>query len=188
MIADRLVSELAGPARPLLMLDVGPALGGLRFVELALFEWLGQAAATLEEDHEAAWASAASFRAAWRASQLEGLLPVSVGLPNAELATAPSGPLVAGSIAELAEGRQPDPVPGVGRQPGAGPARRRPGEVPDVASSWYDTLLAAYRHRLVWTAPAADGPLERVLCRLVADLEAERTAVGSVWERPGRDA
>jgi len=143
-------------------------LGGLRFAELALFEWLGRVAAILEADDEVAWASAASLRAAWRASQLEVLLPVSVGLPGAAVATAQVGPLVAEAVARLGEA----PV----------------AEVPAVASSWYDALLVAYRQRLAWTAPAAVGPLERVLSRAVADLELEEATVRSASERPGRNA
>jgi hypothetical protein len=146
------------------MLEVGPVLGGLRFVELALFEWLGRVAVTLADDDEVVWASAGSLRAAWRALQLEALLPVSVGLPNATSTTAP-GPLVAGAVAQLDVG-----------------------DVPETASSWYEVLLVAYRQRLAWTAPAADAPLERMLTRVVTDLEAEQTTVQRASERPGRNA
>lgn len=160
-----LAAELAGPARPLTMLEAGSVLGGLRFAELSLFEWLGGVARSLEADDDVAWASAGSLRAAWRASQLEVLLPVSVGLPDAGAVTVAPSPAVAGAVAQL----------------GAG-------DVSETASSWYEALLAAYRQRLAFLAPAADPPLERVLSRLVADLEAERSLPQRASEPPGRNA
>jgi hypothetical protein len=151
-------AELRGPERPLQMADVAGAIGRLRDVEMALFSWLGRTARTLEAADEVVWASAASLRAAWRAAQLEQLLPVSAGLAGAAAAMQPLATATETAIEAL---DSPEP-------PG------RPGNVPRVASSWYDVLLAAYGCRLRWLSPAADGPLERVLERLVKDLEVEK--------------
>lgn len=83
---------LCGPDRPLEMLEVGEVIGRLRAAELSLFRWLGRLAPTLPAAHEAAWASAASLRAAWRATQLEPLLPVSAGLARPEEVAATAEP------------------------------------------------------------------------------------------------
>jgi hypothetical protein len=166
------VAELSGPDRPLWLQDVAGVIGGLRDVEMALFCWLGRIAPTLTSAGEVAWASGASLRAAWRATQLEQLLPVSVG--------------VAGAGGEAAP---PDtPLGAAGEALGPAPAASGSSTVLRLASAWYEALLQAYSFRLERLSTAADGPLERVLQRLVADLEAEQKVVRAFGLRPGRHA
>jgi hypothetical protein len=60
--------------------------------------------------------------------------------------------------------------------------------VAGLALEWYDALLRAYEFRLGRLSAAADGPIERVFQRLVADLRAEQAAARTLRQRPGRDA
>jgi hypothetical protein len=140
------------------MADMAGVIGRFHHVEMALFSWLGHSAVSLGSPEEVVWASGASLRAAWRAAQLEPLLPVSAGLVDADAARVPAGSAVATSLQDLESF-----VP-----PGA------PGSALRLASAWYAALLDAYRFRLEWLAPAPDGALERVLHRLVTDLGVER--------------
>jgi hypothetical protein len=147
------VAELSGPARPLTIEEMAFVLGGFRFVELSAFERLGRLASE-ERSLEPAvvtFASAASMAHAWRAAQLEELLPVSVGLPGVDECTRPQGPQSRHFVAELSlEG----------------------------AASWYRTLAAAYRRRAGHAHPSADGPIIRVLRRLEADILAVAGDIG----------
>lgn len=158
MPAGELSAELSWPERQLEMADMAGVIGRFHHVEMALFSWLGHTAASLSAPEEVVWASGASLRAAWRAAQLEPLLPVSAGLVDADAATAPAGSAVVRSLQVLASF-----VP-----PGA------PGSALGLARAWYGALLDAYRFRLELLAPAPDGALERVLERLVMDLGIER--------------
>jgi hypothetical protein len=148
------------------MEEIAGVIGGLRDVEMALFSWLGRTAPALGCAGEVTWASGASLDAAWRAAQLEQLLPVSAGLPSAQAASVWTA--VSAGLQTL------DSFVPSGE----------PSEVPRLAAQWYAALLDAYRHRLGLISPAADGALERVLQRLVADLEVENgrcEAFGSSW-------
>jgi len=160
--AGEVSAELRGPERPLLMVEAARVLGRLFDVEMALFSWLGRTARSLESADEVVWASGASLRAAWRAAQLEQLLPVSVGLGSAE---APASPRSATTAALEAVGALA--APGT------------PYDAPGLAMAWYAVLLDAYRWRLQWLSPAADGALERVLERLVTDLGTENARCGA---------
>ncbi len=149
-----LLEALAGPARPLSLLESARALGGLRWVELASFELLGRLAAgggdagSLDAS-AAVWASGASLGHAWRANELERLLPVSVGLPSAAECTVAPGRLVEGFVGELARHVA---APGEG------------------LACFYDLLVSAYEVRAAHPLEAADGAVVRTLGRLVADL------------------
>jgi len=167
------VVELRGSEHPLQMADVAGVLGRFRDVELALFSWLGRTSRSLESAEEVVWASGASLRAAWRATQLEQLLPVSVGLGRTE-APSPSPTVATATALEALERLVPSDPPGSGFAAG-------------LASAWYAALLDAYRYRLRWLSAAADGPLERLLERLLADLGAEKQLC-EVFGSPGRDA
>jgi hypothetical protein len=156
-----LIAELSGPPRPLQLVEQAAVAGGLRYVELALFARLGRAAPELGAAALTVWASSASMRAAWRAEALEELLPVSVGLPTGEACTVPPGPMTAALVNE---------------------AETAAGWAADV----YEVLLAAYGIRLSNLSAAADPPFERVLTRLVADLDSERGALRRLLEGPGR--
>lgn len=152
------LAYLRGPDGPLPLILAASVLGELCRLELSLFAWLGEAAPSCGSPEEVVWASSASLRAAWRASQLETLLPVSVGLPRADVAPAPSGLSSAHGV------------------------------VTEVATTWYKVLAAAYSFRLDRLSSAADGPLERVLQRVLADLEAEQRSVPTLRKLPGRGA
>lgn len=165
--------ELRGPEGVLAMVDTARVVGGLRRVELALFVALGHAAPLLELPEQVVWASSASLRAAWRASQLDCLMPVSTGLAPAADRPDAVGPATASALEALAVFRASAEAP-VG--------------VPELAADWYDALLGAYRYRLERLSPAADGPLERVFMRVAGDLEAEVDAERALRKIPGRDA
>ena len=163
------VAELRGPDGPLTMAATAGVLGGLCGVELELFGWLGRAAPSRPSPGEVVWASAASLRAAWRASELETLMPVSVGLAPTDGRSSPGRRLPPGW-------RCWPPAPlSIKRS-------RRP------SSRWYDVLLEAYRFRLERRSAAADGPLARVLERVATDLEAERSVARRFAKAPGRYA
>jgi hypothetical protein len=173
----------AGPAPSFLTLHESAAgLGRLRFVEVGFFERVGRRAAALEPAPVAIWADSASRAAAWRASLLAELLPVSVGLPDAEELTRSAGPAVDQALDRLG--------PPAGDALGDPPHRRKtaPGaETPRPAADWldgpdlvayvvksfYPALLGAYEARQASHCPAADPPVLRVLARVVADLRAE---------------
>lgn len=76
------------------LFDSSRHLGGLRAVELTCFRRLGERAPRLVPASRARWAASASHAHAWKASLLEVLLPVSVGLPGLEeLTILPEGTL-----------------------------------------------------------------------------------------------
>lgn len=172
LLLTAVAADLGGPDRPLMMEDIASVIGALREVEVALFSWLGSTAPSLESSAEVAWASGASLRAGWRATQLEPLVPVSVGVPGSGGDTASSGTALGTAVASLGQSR-----------PQSGP-----GAVAGLALEWYDALLRAYEFRLGRLSAAADGPIERVFQRLVADLRAEQAAARTLRQRPGRDA
>ncbi len=151
---------LRGPDRPLHMAEVAAVIGELRAAELGLFRWLGRLAPTLPSAREVAWASAASLRAAWRASELEPLLPVSAG---------------------LATGEDPVHEPIESSAPGGD-------DVFEQAGKRYRQLVDAYRYRLERLSPAADAAVERCLRRVLGDVEAEEETLGRVSKPPGRTA
>lgn len=170
-VPAELAAELAGPEGPLPMAESAAVIGRLRLVELGLFAWLGTAAPSCPSAGEVVWASAASLRAAWRASQLETLLPVSAGLALPEAALRPGPALTAALVALRAEGSS-------GRRAG----------VPETAATWYGVLQHAYGFRLERLSPAADGPLERVLRRVAADLHEEAETARGLRKPPERGA
>ncbi len=170
-MSDDLLEALAGPARPLGLLESARVLGGLRWVELTSFELLGRLATGAGEGGPldaatAVWASGASLGHAWRAHELERLLPVSAGLPSAAECTVAPGRLVEAFVEALARHVA---VPGEG------------------LASFYDLLVRAYEVRAVHPLEAADRAVVRTLGRLVADLRA--AALPALAEAvPGRGA
>ena len=172
-----LAAELNGPDGPLAMIDTAGVIGALREVELALFGWLGRSAPSSSSPEEVVWASSASLRAAWRARELETLLPVSVGLvPDA--AVSPLSSAAIGSLASL--------MSAVGERAGESDGGEAP--LPETAAALYEVLASAYDFRLERLSRAADGPLERVLCRVATDLQAEQATVRRLGKQPGRGA
>jgi len=169
----RVAAELSGPDGPLAMADTARIIGGLRLVELVLFDALGHAAPLLAEPEQVVWASSASLRAAWRGSQLECLVPVSTGLAPAAGTPDPVGPATGSGLEALASLRTASEVPV---------------HLPEMVAGWYEVLLAAYRYRLERLSAAADGPLERVFLRVACDLEAEADAERALRKLPGRGA
>jgi hypothetical protein len=157
-----IAATLAGPDRPLKMQEVAGVIGRFRDVEMVLFSWLGRTAPKLAVAGEVTWASGASLAAAWRASQLEQLLPVSDGLRSVRAVPSLETPLRAG-LETL-----------VSFVPSGGPE-----EVPELVGQWYAVLLEGYSYRLGRRSPAADGPLGRIFERLVADLEVEKGRCGA---------
>ena len=147
------------------LLESAEALGALRGVELACFARLGERARRVAIPSCALWAASASRAHAWRASLLEGLLPVSAGLPGlAELTVVPDGPLGVALARALPVGASAP----VGRE---GPDEDGPSLIADLTAHLYPLLLTGYLRRLEAATPAADGPVVRILGRAVADLE-----------------
>lgn len=128
-------------------------VGRERYVELALFQGLGgRSIAVVEPDVMVFLANAARSHA-WRARQLEELLPVSLGLPGVDEATASPGSLVDDAVSlASAEGTGAEILEAIGRV-------------------LYPQMLGAYRVHLVSCSPAADLPVVVVLQRVIADLE-----------------
>jgi hypothetical protein len=163
------------------LLDSARYLGGLRAVELACFERVGERAPHLGAPQCARWAASASLAHAWRASLLEELAPVSVGLPGlAEVTVVPDGPLGA----ELARAL---PISG-------GPVQSRDiatddgwSLITDLCDRLYPLLLAEYARRLELASPAADGAIVRALGRVTTDLETVRAEGATLLAavRPG---
>lgn len=184
-------TELGGPDRPLQMDEIAGVIGSLRDVEMALFSWLGRRASSLSSAGDIVWASGASLRAAWRSAQLQQLLGVSVGLPSPAGATTTPGSATAMALGALGAFVAPDEQARPSADPDGAPAgepAHASGDVPGIASAWYAALLAAYLGRLGRLSTAADGALERVLQRVLADLEEERALVQGLRQRPGRGA
>lgn len=152
-----LLEELAGPPRSLSLIESGRVLGGLRWVELEAFRTLGQLAAEVKAPQGgselAVWASGSSLAHAWRAEQLESLLPVSAGLTGAEECTASPGSTVTDWVVSL--------VPAV-----------CDGDIysPGGVQNWYTVLAGAYELRAAHPHPSADGAVIRSLRRLAADV------------------
>ena len=144
------------------LLESSRRLGALRAFELSCFRRLGELAPRLEPASCARWASSASLAHAWRASLLEGLLPVSAGLPGlSELTVCREGELV-----ELLERVMPVRV---GTDPLDG--REIAGE---VLGELYPRLLREYAGVLERCEPASDGAVARSVRRAMADLEVIR--------------
>ena len=157
------------------LLESSRQLGGLRAVELACHSRLGVRSRRARAPRAVRWLSSAGLAHAWRAMLLEGLLPVSVGLPRIdELTVLPEG--VLGS--ELARVL---PDPGCQDFDPASDPRTHDRQaddgnsfIDDLCSHLYPSLLAAYGERLETSSPAADGAICRIVGRAVADLEAVR--------------
>ena len=157
------LANLGGPSRPLTLLESARVLGGLRWVELEAFKMLGAFAVSPPGSgfgpgsgpgpEITQWASGSSLAHAWRATQLEELLPVAAGLPGAEECTTSPG-LAAGQwLATLRAGL-------VGVDAGAAES------VPEH----YGQLAAAYELRASNAHASADGPVLRTLERLSGDV------------------
>lgn len=157
------------------LLDSSRRIGALRAVELACFRRLGERAPWLAPASCAGWAASASRAHAWRASLLEELLPVSVGLPGPEeLTVLPVGALGDELARALPDRGHAGPDPGPGAQSGDLPQDDGLLLVADVSGRLYPCLLGEYARLLDLCAPAADGPLVRTVGRAVADLEVVR--------------
>jgi hypothetical protein len=168
---NELLDELAGPARPLSLLESAYVLGGLRWVELEGYSLLGirsvaeANAPGAGEMQFALWAAASSFAHAWRAEQLLSLLPVSGGLPAAEVCTRSPGPRTEEAIGAFA-----------GEM--SGPERRAARYA--ALASWYAALVVAYERRSTFIQLSTDGPLVTTLLRVLADLRSVTAALGLI--------
>lgn len=158
-VADRLVDLLAGPAEPLGLVALAHVLGGVRYVELEAFRSLGQLSAEAgTKPAVAVRASGAALAHAWRARQLEALLPVSAGLPGAADVTLSPGPAVDALLGRLWAGD------------------------PEVTAGLSVVLAATYRRRLAHPHPSAEPFVARTLGRLLHDVE-ERALEGAATGR-----
>ncbi len=152
------------------LLESAKWLGGLRAVELTCFARLGERAPQLAAPACARWAASASLAHAWRASLLEDLLPVSIGLPNLDdLTVLPAGAL-ADELARVLPSVDAHPLP-LSRDSGTDDGRVL---IADLSHRLYPFLLKAYNDRMELASPPADGAVVRNLARAVADLEIVR--------------
>lgn len=166
---DPLVS-LAGPARPLTLRESAAVLGGLRFVELASFRRLGRLAsgrAGAISPAGAVWAAESSLAHARRAAELEALLPVSSGLPDAEECTRSPGAEVSALVADLEKVGDP-----------SSPEQASP------LDALYLALAQAYAFRAAHASPAADRAQRRVLERARQDVEEVTRALADARQAP----
>jgi len=169
------------------ILDSARHLGGLRAVELTCFRRLGGRAARLSPASCARWAASASLAHAWRASLLEDLLPVSVGLPGLdELTIVPPG-TIADELARVlpvsdqglldfddssgSQGRDSAPDNGLPLVAG-------------LCDRLYPLLLADYKLRVERASPAADGAIVRMVRRAASDLEIVLAEGAAICSRP----
>lgn len=162
-----LTAELGGPARPLGLGESARVVGGLAYVEQEAHRALGAISATGSlAPPLSVWAANSALAHAWRAGQLQELLPVSVGLPGGRELVSSPGALTTAWLAELPECLEDPSEQG----------RRN-------LEAWYDQLAAGYAHRLAHPHPSADGPLRRVFRRLLADLgEASEIELTRAWQ------
>lgn len=173
MSGDGIARELAGPDRPLSIVEMAGVLGRLCWVELQGFRILGEMAAGAGhlDPTSAVFSSSASMAHGWRACQLEALLPVSTGLPSPEEVTGPGGEAVAGFCEAMATWGA------------AGPE-----ELYASASAWYHVLGDGYQLRAAQLRQESDGPISRALSRLIADVSAVARSIPRPSPVPVREA
>ena len=136
------------------ILDSAQLIGHERYVEISCFRALGVRALGASDPSVLVALAAAARGHAWRARELEDLLPVSLGLPDVDGSTRPPGEKMDDAISLLAA--EPDD---------AEVARA-------LARVLYPAMLASYRAHLVSGSDAADRHLSTVLRRVISDLEA----------------
>jgi hypothetical protein len=158
---------VTSPPAPLTILELAGRLGRYRYVELALFTFAGAGAGRAAEPSVCIALSEASHAHAYRAELLERRLLVSDGLPHAEESTTAPGAVLFGLIDALAG------------LDGVELAR-------ELARVWYPAMLADYRRHLDGALLPSDGPVRRMLGRLVFDLERSADELGRVLP-PGDD-
>ena len=139
-------------------------IGKERYVELACFKGLGERSLQVREADVVLFLASAAQSHAWRARQLEELLPVSLGLPGVDEATTSPGPITDDAIAlACADGSGEEILQAIGRV-------------------LYPQMLSAYRAHLVTCSPAAELPTVLVLQRVIADLECRLDDLHEVLE------
>lgn len=146
------------------ILDSARILGCERYVELACFGALG-ARALRSSDSSVLVALAGAARShAWRAKELEDLLPVSLGLPGVEESTRSPGENIDAAILLLAEESDETAVVGA------------------LVRVLYPAMLVSYRRHLISCAAAADRYVGSVLGRVISELEARLDDLSDVLE------
>jgi hypothetical protein len=136
------------------LLETADFIGRTRHVELACFSVLGRRAISSTETSVAIFLAGSARAHAWRAVQLEELLPVSLGLPGVEAATRSPGQAIDDAIAALEHEPNDASV------------------VDALGAVLYPAMLVEYRSRIASAHLAADRPLVRTLRRATGDLEA----------------
>jgi hypothetical protein len=137
---------------PLTLHESAGLLGRYRYVELLLFELLGERAPRAARAEVAIYLSGAARAHAYRAELFEAQLPVSVGLPDAAALTISPGPGLEAALRELA-GLDDDGV-----------------LLGELLGVWYPAIYSAYLAHLEACSPAADPPIRRRLQRAGADV------------------
>lgn len=141
------------------LLETADLLGRYRYVELECFAILG-ARASVAEDEVATVDLAGAARAhAWRAVELEGRLPVSVGLPGVLEATRSPGPDLDDALGALADESDDAALLGA------------------LVGVLYPAMATAYDSHLATLHELSDPPVERALRRVASDLAATQAAL-----------
>jgi hypothetical protein len=149
------------------LLESAQRLGALRAVELACFRRLGERSAWLEPAGCARWAGSASRAHSWRASLIEELLPVSVGLPSFEELTVIPGGALGDELGRI--------LPEIGLDSGPATTAEDGRElVVAMALGLYPRLVGEYTSLLQLCTPACDGAVARIMTRALGDLETVR--------------
>ena len=146
------------------ILDSAQLVGRERYIEISCFRALGDRALRGSESSVLVALAAVARGHAWRARELEELLPVSLGLPGVDQSTRAPGEDMESAISLLTAELDDSEV-----------ARA-------LARVLYPAMLASYRAHLVSGSDAADRHLSTVLRRVISDLEARLDDLSDVVE------
>lgn len=147
--------------RSLTLLELADLLGRYRFVELGLFSIIGEAVVVDHDARRSVLFSQASHAHGYRAALIEQRLPVSVGLPGVVESTRPPSD---GHVEMLEELR----------------ALRSEVLIGHLARVWYPAMADAYAAHLNRCGEASDGPIRRMLGRVICDLQASISLVRTI--------
>jgi hypothetical protein len=139
--------------RPLTVFELARVLGHYRYVEFALFEIVGEAARVSSSPSLTVVLAEASRAHAYRATQIEERLLVSVGLPHVEDATGAPSP----ELDALLHGLETVATHQL---------------VSSLVNVWYPAMISSYQEHVSHCGEASDGAVRRLLGRLIYDVDA----------------
>jgi hypothetical protein len=154
---------------PLRLDQLGVVLGRYRYVELKLFETVGRAVPVCSDPSLSVVLSEASHAHAYRARQIEELLLVSAGLPDAAASTVPADEAHRDVLVKM-EDLDPKML------------------ASSLVNLWYPLMAESYQQHLKRCARASDGSVRRMLVRLIFDLGSVTGELGAVGGNTGSDS